>query len=105
MARRKTALTLAVGSAFAASLATPALAQPGSNPFAMQSLETGYQVADVMDGNGNPIPGMNKAHEAKCGGDKAKEAKCGGDKAKNAGNDGDKKMEGKCGEGKCGGSK
>ncbi|MBI1395505.1 MAG: low-complexity protein [Betaproteobacteria bacterium] len=95
MARRKTALTLAVGSAFAASLATPALAQPGSNPFAMQSLKTGYQVADVMDGNGNPVPGVNKAKEAKCGSDKAQEAQ----------NDSDKKKEGKCGEGKCGGSK
>lgn len=42
---------------------------------------------------------MKSMHEGKCGGDKAKgEGKCGADKK-----DGKAKMEGKCGEGKCGG--
>jgi uncharacterized low-complexity protein len=79
MANRKTALTLALGSAFAASLAAAPIASADENPFKLESLKSGYQVAD-----------SHKAKEGKCG-----EGKCGGDKAK----------EGKCGEGKCGGDK
>jgi uncharacterized low-complexity protein len=122
MASKKTVLSLALASAVgSAFLAVPA-AHSAGDPFAMQSLEKGYMVAEMKDGTGKTI---NKAKEAKCGGDKAKEAKCGGDKAKEAkcggdkakegkcGGDkakegkcgGDKKKEGKCGEGKCGGSK
>lgn len=100
MAQKKTALTLALGSAFAASLAVAPVANAADNPFEMQSLKNGYQVAEMKDGNGNPVNGPAKAKEAKCGGDKAKEGKCGGDKKKDG-----KCGEGKCGEGKCGGSK
>lgn len=78
MARKKTAMTLALGTAFAASLAAAPIANAAENPFQMDSLQKGYQVADL------------KAEEGKCG-----EGKCGGDKDK----------EGKCGEGKCGGDK
>jgi uncharacterized low-complexity protein len=118
MASKKTVLSLALASAVgSAFLAVPAAHSVG-DPFAMQPLEKGYMVvAEMKDGNGNVV---NKAKEAKCGGDKAKEAKCGGDKKKDGkcgegkcGGDkakegkcgGDKKKEGKCGEGKCGGSK
>ena len=85
--KTKTPLALAIGTAFAASLATSSIANaaPSSNnPFAMSELSSGYmQVADVKEG--------------KCGGTKAtEEGKCGGTKAT---------KEGKCGEGKCGGKK
>jgi uncharacterized low-complexity protein len=85
MTKSKTALTLALGTAFAASLAvTPAL-NAADNPFKMDSLKKGYQVAE------------DKAKEGKCGGDKAKEGKCGGDKAKEGKFGGDKAKEGACG--------
>ena len=98
MAMRRSALTIAVGTAFTASLAAAPALKAADNPFQMESLTKGYQVAD-----------NDKAKEGKCGGDKAKEGKCGGDKAK----DGDKAKEGKCGgdkadkakEGSCGGNK
>ena len=75
MASKKILVSAAVGTAVAASLAAASLANAAGNPFEMQSLKNGYQVAAA---------------------DKAKEGKCGGDKAAKA--DG----EGKCGEGKCG---
>jgi uncharacterized low-complexity protein len=95
MASRKTALTLALGTAFAASLAAAPVVNAAGDPFEMNSLSGGYQVAQA-DKNKE-----GKCGEGKCGGDKAKdgkcgEGKCGGDK---------KKEEGKCGEGKCGGEK
>ncbi len=83
---KKTPLAIALGVSMAAGMATTANA--GENPFGMTELSNGYmQVA--------------AAHmEAKCGGDMKKgEGKCGGSMMK----DGEKKMEGKCGEGKCGG--
>ncbi|GAB3386145.1 HvfA family oxazolone/thioamide-modified RiPP metallophore [Lysobacter fragariae] len=55
----------------------------------------GYITSDEADAM------MKSMHEGKCGGDKAKgEGKCGADKPKT---DDKGKMEGKCGEGKCGG--
>jgi len=113
MASKKTVLSLALASAVgSAFLAVPA-AHSAGDPFAMQSLEKGYMVAGMNDGNGQPV--NRKAKEAKCGGDKKKEGKCGegkcgGDKAKEGKCGGDKAKEGKCGgdkakEGKCGGDK
>ncbi len=88
---KQTALTLALGSAIAASLAA-APVSAAENPFAAQSMDKGYMVADA-----------DKAKEGKCGAKKDKEGKCGGKKSAEdeAAN---KKMmkEGKCGEGKCG---
>lgn len=78
MTRKKAIVTAALGTAFAASLAAAPIANAAQNPFGMDSLQGGYQIA------------QNKANEGKCG-----EGKCGGDKDK----------EGKCGEGKCGGAK
>jgi uncharacterized low-complexity protein len=100
MAMRKSAFTIAIGTAFTASLAAAPAVNADDNPFQMESLANGYQVAD-----------NDKGKEGKCGGDKAKEGKCGGDKAKDSG--GDKAKEGKCGgdktdkakEGSCGGNK
>ena len=81
MASKKTALSLAIGSAFVASIAAAPIAAAADNPFQMDSLKSGYQVA-----------GVAKGEEAKCG-----EAKCGGAES-------DKGTEAKCGEAKCGGS-
>jgi uncharacterized low-complexity protein len=86
MAHRKTTLTLALGSAFAVSLAASPLLQAADNPFQMDSLKNGYQVAQA-----------DKQKEGKCGGDKQKEGKCGGDKKKDGKCGGDKKKEGACG--------
>lgn len=80
--KKMNSLTLAVGAAFATTvLSTAAFA--GSNPFAMQKLDGGYQVAAAD---------ADKKMDGKCG-----EGKCGADKMK--------KKDGKCGEGKCGADK
>ena len=111
MAINKTALSLALGTAFTFSLATSPVVNAAENPFSMQSLDKGYMVADankMKDG---------KCGEGKCGASKTKaktkDAKCGGDMEKDAagkmkdGKCGDaaKMKDGKCGEGKCGASK
>ena len=102
---KQKAVAAAVGSLMIGSVAGMSTAS-ADNPFAMNSLESGYKLAD------------KHASEGKCGGEKAKkemegkcgegkcgsakemkknmEGKCGGEKAKS---------EGKCGEGKCGGDK
>ena len=84
MASKKT-VSLVIGSAFAASIAAAPIANAADNPFEMDSLKNGYQVA-----------GVAKGEEGKCGEGKCGEGKCGGA-------EGDKGGEGKCGEGKCGG--
>lgn len=66
--------TVAAGAAIVASFAAGNVIAT-ENPFGMQELSGGYNVA-MSEGT---------CGEGKCGGDKAKEAKCG---------------EGKCGEGK-----
>jgi len=102
MATKKTALTLALGSAIAASLAA-APVSAGENPFAAQSMEKGYMVAEA-----------NKAKEGNCGGMKGKEGSCGGKakgdavKAEKGKTTAEKGKEGNCGgmkgkEGNCGG--
>jgi uncharacterized low-complexity protein len=82
MASKKT-VSLVIGSAFAASIAAAPIASAADNPFEMDSLKNGYQVA-----------GVAKGEEAKCG-----EGKCGG------ASDDEKGGEAKCGEAKCGGDK
>ena len=78
----------ALGTALAMSVAaTPAAAD--ANPFGMNDLNSGYQVAwgDKPEG---------KCGEGKCGEGKKADAKT------QEGKCGDKKPEAKCGEGKCG---
>ena len=102
MAIKKTALTLAMGTAFAASLAATPVVNAAESPFAMQSLDKGYMVAEAADKT-KSTKGA-KAAEAKCGssmestatGDKMKDGKCGNTA---------KMKDGKCGEGKCGATK
>jgi uncharacterized low-complexity protein len=79
----KTSLILALTSV----IGTAGIAHAAGNPFAMQSLDSGYQVAAADD----------KAMEGKCGGDKTKAQAKSKVKAKS--------KDGKCGEGKCGASK
>jgi len=95
-------LALAVGSAFALSLASAPI-NAAENPFEATTLSSGYQVADHgKEGEGKCGTGKcgaekGKAKEGSCGGEKSAEGKCGGEKAKD--------KEGKCGTGKCGNSK
>ena len=112
--KTKTPLALAIGTAFAASLAASNIANAApssSNPFVMSDMSSGYmQVADAKEGKcggTKAAPVEGKCGEGKCGAAKAKnEGKCGGAKEM------DKSMEGKCGgakpaptEGKCGANK
>jgi len=106
MSRKTNVLTLAMGTAFAASLVSAPLANADENPFKMESLKSGYQVASADKAKDG------KCGEGKCGGDKKKEGACGGDKKDKEGAcGGDKKdKEGACGgdkkkEGSCGGNK
>ncbi|MGD8526100.1 MAG: low-complexity protein [Thioalkalispiraceae bacterium] len=107
-------LSIALGTAFAASMAASNIANAAeaSNPFAMNELSSGYmQVAEGKCGGqkktdaegkcgGTKTDKEGKCGEGKCGGakemEKNMEGKCGGKKSE---------KEGKCGEGKCGGNK
>lgn len=111
MTIKKSTLTIALSSAFAASLtASPAVA--AQNPFSLQRLDQGYMVADAGQKAKDSKCGENKcgtnkakAKEGKCGGAKdakGKEAKCGSNMEKNLA--GAKMKGGKCGESKCGAS-
>ena len=94
MNRSKTALTLALTTALGSSGAALA----GDNPFAMQVLGHGYQVAEAD----------TKAPEGKCGAKQTEEGKCGankGDEGKGGAMTEPKAKDGKCGEGKCGANK
>ncbi len=111
---KRTALTLALGSAVTLGLSA-APVSAAESPFSAQVLDKGYMVAEA----GKAKEG--KCGEGKCGGKKgakAKEGKCGEGKCggKSKGDDmkaeqgkttqeKDKAKEGKCGEGKCGGGK
>jgi uncharacterized low-complexity protein len=94
-------VAVAVGSLLIGSIGGISTAS-ADNPFAINSLESGYMVVAEKTGEG-------KCGTAKCGGEKKEEmkekmheGKCGGEKAEKAeGKCGEgKKMEGKCGEGK-----
>ncbi len=107
----KSPVALALGVTLASTTVMMASASADANPFAMNELSSGYQVA--MEGKCGGNMGAQKDAEGKCGGDmgakKDAEGKCGGNM-----NSGEAKgKEGKCGgdmkdkamEGKCGGSK
>ena len=90
---KRTALVAALGSAFAISLSVAPAASAAGNPFALDSLQAGYRVADADE----------KKTDGKCG-----EGKCGATKhMSQTDREANAKMikEGKCGEGKCGGDK
>ncbi len=86
----KKPLAALIGSTFVATLGLSSVAYADTNPFTLNELEGGYQLA-AADAEG-------KCGEAKCGAEtdsKDSEGKCG------AGAE-EKGAEGKCGEGKCG---
>ncbi|MDP1596220.1 MAG: hypothetical protein Q8L70_05105 [Methylotenera sp.] len=85
MNKTQKTISLAIGSAFALSIAATAV-QATENPFAIKSLASGYQVADNH---------AEKSKDGKCGA-----GKCGASKKDDA-----KAKDGKCGAGKCGASK
>jgi uncharacterized low-complexity protein len=104
MARRSrlNSITLALGTAFAASLGQAAEPAAEADVFGIVDLPGGYQVASAEEG---------KCGEGKCGGasegegGKDAEGKCGEGKCGGASDgEGGKDAEGKCGEGKCGGA-
>ncbi|HEX4881917.1 MAG TPA: hypothetical protein VFV18_06195 [Porticoccaceae bacterium] len=103
----KKPIAAAVGAAFLASVTLSPLASAAENPFQLNSLSGGYNLAEKTEGEGKC--GEGKCGEGKCGGKAEAEGKCGEEKKAAAeGKCGEGKKaegEGKCGEGKCGGSK
>lgn len=91
----KTAITLTL----TALLGSTGSAFAGENPFGMQVLEHGYQVAEA-DKMPDGKCGAKKVEEGKCAANKAEEGKCAANKAATT-----KARDGKCGEGKCGANK
>ena len=90
----RTALTLAL----TAALGSSGTALAGDNPFGMQVLGQGYQVAEAD----------TKMPEGKCGGEQTQEGRSGASKAtegKGGAKPEPKAKDGKCGEGKCGANK
>ena len=97
-------LAAALGASMLATALAPAVSA-AENPFALNELRSGYQLAQAETTEGTDSkpaegtdskPAEGKCGEGKCGGDKPGEGKCGGAA---------KAHEGKCcGEGKCGGA-
>jgi uncharacterized low-complexity protein len=74
MVNKKTAVSLVIGSAFAATAAVAPVANAADNPFEMDSLKQGYQVvADKKDTEG-------KCGEGRCGGGSSDKKKSKGNK-------------------------
>jgi uncharacterized low-complexity protein len=96
--KRLKPITVAVGTAFAASMAAASFADVKDDPFGATSLDAGYDLLAKGEAEG-------KCGEGKCG-DEAKgegEGKCGEGRCGDAKDDAEGKCgEGKCGEGKCG---
>ena len=67
MSKSKSIISAAVGSAFAATLGFAPTASAAENPFAIQSLEKGYMVAQAHTYDEDKKTGESKAGEGKCG--------------------------------------
>jgi len=76
MSNKKTLISVAVGTAFAASLGAAPLAFAAESPFALQSLDKGYMVAEHHEGKSKAMK-EGKCGEGKCGNMKMGEGKCG----------------------------
>lgn len=98
MKTQRSHLKLATGMTVAATFALGSFAHAADNPFGMQKLGSGYQLAQAST-EGKKADG--KCGEAKCGAaktaDKKKDGQCGADKKKEASCGADKKKEGSCG--------
>jgi len=66
MSKRKSIISVAVGSAFAVTLGIAPVASAAENPFNMQPMEKGYMVADA-EKYGDKKAGEGKYHEGRCG--------------------------------------
>jgi len=94
--KKTNTLTLATGVAFAATVAM-APAQAADNPFGMDKLDGGYQLAQA-DKAADDKKKDGKCGEGKCGADKkAADDKKMDDKKKDGSCGGDKKKDGACG--------
>lgn len=100
---KNTQKSIALGLSGALALSIGASVSAAENPFAIETLSSGYQVADhhvekTKDGKcgSGKCGAEKKAQEASCGADKAKEATCGTDKAKEGNCSVDKMKEGSC---------
>ena len=113
---KKNLVSIAIGSAFAASAALAPVANAADNPFSGAKLDGGYQLAqaDTKAKDGKCGEGKcgaeRKKHDGKCAGDKKTDAKAAGDKAKDGKCGADKRSDGRCGankaaDGKCGADK
>ena len=98
---KKTALSLAIGSAFAVTLVAASAANAAENPFGMNALKNGYLLAAAHTG---AAPAAAPAADAKMKDGKCGEGKCGAAKKDAKATDA-KAKDGKCGEGKCGAAK
>lgn len=76
MSSNKTLISVAVGTAFVATLGTASVAFAAENPFALQSLDKGYMVADHHEAKPKAMK-EGKCGEGKCGAMKGMEGKCG----------------------------
>lgn len=99
MTNKNTLLSLAVGTTFAATAGLAPVAHAATDPFGMQKLSAGYQLAAADTKADMPA---EKAKDGSCGADKKKDGSCGDKQHDGAGM---KKKDGKCGEGKCGANK
>lgn len=100
-------LALAIGGAFALSIAASAV-HAAENPFAAKTLSSGYQVAEntaekMKDGKcgagkcgASKKAAAEKAKEGSCSAEKTKEGKCSADKMKEGSCSAEKTKEGKC---------
>ena len=86
MNKTQKTISLAIGSAFALSIAATSI-NAAENPFALKSLSNGYQVAehdakakDGKCGTGKCGSSKKMESEGKCSAEKAHEGKCGGEK-------------------------
>jgi uncharacterized low-complexity protein len=108
--KQHTALTLALGSALAASFASTS-STAGENPFASQSIGTGYMVAATEGkcGQGKCGAAMGMSEKDKASMSKTDDGKCGAGEGKKAAQDkaaAEKtKAKSKSAEGKCAGAK
>ncbi|MDH5435238.1 MAG: hypothetical protein OEX83_00625 [Gammaproteobacteria bacterium] len=112
----KKPLAIAIGSAFVASLAASPMVNAEQNPFSMNELSSGYQVADSGKMEGNCGSKHKEKSDGNCGGKMNKEKMHEEDEDEHKskkmeegeGKCGAKKKavkEGQCGEAKCGGMK
>lgn len=66
MSKRKSIISVAVGSAFAVTLGIAPVASAAENPFSMQPMEKGYVIADAGK-YGDKKAGEGKYGEGRCG--------------------------------------